>query len=198
MILVLVVYSALLTILLILLLISWSMRVRYLIFRLDSLVKDYVNQNGRVSVSSPESGKAVNAVGDDLKKQIFLSRFGNLQVLFNLLDLLIKSGKELASSAENFVGKMPGQNTPATTTMATIEQGMKVFTAVYKRVYRSLKEFRKIYKLNRTYLNPEEYILMFWILKFLNQIIKVLRMILFPVLILQQFLHKRSRLRFKP
>lgn len=54
---------------------------------------------------------------------------------------------------------MPGQNTPATTTMATIEQGMKVFTAVYKRVYRSLtSEFRKIYKLNRVYMNFEEYI----------------------------------------
>jgi len=54
---------------------------------------------------------------------------------------------------------MPGQNTPATTTMATIEQGMKVFTAVYKRVYRSLaKEFRKLYKLNKQYMNPEEYI----------------------------------------
>jgi hypothetical protein len=43
--------------------------------------------------------------------------------------------------------------------MATIEQGMKVFTAVYKRIYRSLKEeFKKLYELNGVYLNPEEYI----------------------------------------
>jgi len=36
---------------------------------------------------------------------------------------------------------------------------MKVFTAVYKRVYRALtSEFRKIYKLNRLYLNQEVYI----------------------------------------
>ena len=43
--------------------------------------------------------------------------------------------------------------------MATIEQGMKVFTAVYKRIYRSLtSEFRKIYKLNREYMNFEEYV----------------------------------------
>jgi len=50
---------------------------------------------------------------------------------------------------------MPGQNTPATTTMATIEQGMKVFTAVYKRLYRSLtEEFLKIARLNYLYLNP--------------------------------------------
>lgn len=108
----------------------------------------------------PGEWKVVNATGDDIKKQVFaLPVRDPSQVLFSLLDLLLKSGKELASVAEIFVGKMPGQNTPATTTMATIEQGMKVFTAVYKRVYRSLtKEFRKIYKLNQKYLNPEEYI----------------------------------------
>jgi len=71
---------------------------------------------------------------------------------------MITSGKELASVAEIFVGKMPGQNTPATTTMATIEQGMKVFTAVYKRIYRSLdSEFGKLFALNATYLNPRTY-----------------------------------------
>jgi len=53
---------------------------------------------------------------------------------------------------------MPGQNTPATTTMASIEQGMKVFTAVYKRIYRALSdEFKKIYELNGHYLDPQTY-----------------------------------------
>lgn len=108
----------------------------------------------------PGEWKAVNAVGDDIKKQIFpLPVREPSDVLFKLLDLLLKSGKELASVAEIFVGKMPGQNTPATTTMASIEQGMKVFTAVYKRIYRSLtKELRKIYLLNRKYLNPQQYV----------------------------------------
>lgn len=109
---------------------------------------------------SPGEWKQVSATGMELKSQIFpLPVREPSAVLFNLLDLLLKSGKELASVAEIFVGKMPGQNTPATTTMASIEQGMKVFTAVYKRIYRSLtKEFRKIYVLNKMYLNPEEYI----------------------------------------
>jgi hypothetical protein len=54
---------------------------------------------------------------------------------------------------------MPGQNTPATTTMASIEQGMKVFTAVYKRIFRALsEEFKKIFKLNNQYLDPNKYI----------------------------------------
>mgnify|MGYP000965411158 CR=1 FL=1 len=107
---------------------------------------------------TPGEWKSVNATGDDLKKQIFpLPVREPSQVLFKLLELLAQSAKELASVAEIFVGKMPGQNTPATTTMASIEQGMKLFTAVYKRVYRSMgKEFQKLYKLNKMYMNPEE------------------------------------------
>jgi len=107
----------------------------------------------------PGEWKAVNSTGDDLKKQIVpLPSKEPSAVLFQLMGSMISSGKELASVAEIFVGKMPGQNTPATTTMATIEQGMKVFTAVYKRIYRSLEEeFQKLFELNSTYLNPETY-----------------------------------------
>jgi len=107
----------------------------------------------------PGEWKAVNATGDDLKKQIVpLPTKEPSNVLFQLMGSLITSGKELASVAEIFTGKMPGQNTPATTTMATIEQGMKVFTAVYKRIFRSLEEeFKKIYDINATYLNPNTY-----------------------------------------
>lgn len=109
---------------------------------------------------TPGEWKPVNATGDDLKKQIVpLPAKEPSNVLFELLGTLIQSGKELASVAEIFVGKMPGQNTPATTTMATIEQGMKVFTAIYKRVYRSLtKEYKKLFKLNSIYLNNDEYV----------------------------------------
>lgn len=107
----------------------------------------------------PGEWKAVNATADDLKKQIFpLPVREPSSVLFQLMGTLVTSAKELASVAEIFVGKMPGQNTPATTTMATIEQGMKVFTAVYKRIYRSLaSEYKKLYRLNEVYLNPETY-----------------------------------------
>ena len=107
----------------------------------------------------PGEWKAVNATGDDLRKQIVpLPAKEPSNVLFELLQMLITSGKELASVAEIFTGKMPGQNTPATTTMATIEQGMKVFTAIYKRIYRSLsKEFKKLFDLNGYYLDKDTY-----------------------------------------
>ena len=102
---------------------------------------------------TPGEWKGVNATGDDIKKQIFpLPTKEPSDVLFKLLGLLIESGRELASVAEIFTGKMPGQNTPATTTQSTIEQGMKVFTAIYKRTYRALsKEYRKLFRLNSLY-----------------------------------------------
>ena len=107
----------------------------------------------------PGEWKTVNTTADDLRKQIVpLPTKDPNKTLLELMQLLVTSGKELASVAEIFVGKMPGQNTPATTTMATIEQGMKVFTAVYKRVYRALKsEFKKVFELNSVYLDPNNY-----------------------------------------
>lgn len=129
---------------------------------LSNLQTGFIGKGLRIKMGdarfTPGEWKAVNATGTDLKQQIFpLPVREPSAVLFKLLELLSTSAKELASVAEIFVGKMPGQNTPATTTMASIEQGMKLFTAVYKRVYRSMgKEFQKMYKLNKVYLDPEE------------------------------------------
>jgi chaperonin GroES len=112
------------------------------------------------TIMKPGEWKPVPASGDDLRKQIVpLPAKEPSTVLLTLMGSLITSGKELASVAEIFVGKMPGQNTPATTTMASIEQGMKVFTAVYKRLYRSLnQEFEKIFDLNKIYMDPNHYV----------------------------------------
>lgn len=106
----------------------------------------------------PGEWKVVNATFDDLRKGIVpLPTKEPSKTLFELLGLLIQSGKELASIADIFVGKMPGQNTPAYTTKATIEEGMKVFTAIFKRTFRALgQEYKKIYKLNSIYLDDAE------------------------------------------
>jgi len=106
----------------------------------------------------PGEWKQVPMTSDDLKKAILpMPSKEPSAVLMNLLQLLITSGKELASISEIFVGKMPGQNTPAYTTKETVEQGMKLFTAIYKRIYRAMySEFRKLYRLNHMYLDPEQ------------------------------------------
>jgi chaperonin GroES len=131
---------------------------------LSNLQSGFIGKGLRLKMGDarfqPGEWKPVNATGDDLRKQIVpLPAKEPSNVLFQLMGTLITSGKELASVAEIFVGKMPGQNTPATTTMASIEQGMKVFTAVYKRIFRSLsQEFKKIFELNSTYIDPNTYV----------------------------------------
>lgn len=109
-----------------------------------------IRVRGGNSTFQPGEWKPAEFTGDDIKKHIFpLPTKEPSDVLFKLLEALVTSGKELASVAEIMVGKMPGQNTPATTTMATIEQGLKVFTAIHKRIYRALsKEYQKLFRLN--------------------------------------------------
>jgi len=101
----------------------------------------------------------VNVNGDDLRKAIVpLPVRDPSSVLFQVLSFLVDYGERLSSVSDMMVGKTPGQNTPATTSMAALEEGMKVYTSIYKRLYRSLRdEFRLRYELNREYLDPEEY-----------------------------------------
>jgi chaperonin GroES len=132
--------------------------------QVNNLQSGFIGKSLRMKMGdarmTPGEWRPVNATGDDLRKQIVpLPAKEPSNVLFQLMGSLITSAKELASVAEIFTGKMPGQNTPATTTMATIEQGMKVFTAVYKRIYRSMaEEFDKVFELNHMYLDPDKYV----------------------------------------
>lgn len=109
---------------------------------------------------APGEFKQVTATGDDLRKNIFTLPIKEpSHVLFQLLSLLIDYAERVSSVSDMMVGQTPGQNTPATTSMAVLEQGMKVYTGIYKRVYRCLKEeFQKLYVLNGIYLDPETYI----------------------------------------
>lgn len=126
--------------------------------RINNLQAGFLSKTLRLNMAQtplkPGEWKVVNASGDELKNGIIpIPSKEPSPVLMQLVQMLIQSGMQLASVAEIFVGKMPGQNTPATTTQATVEQSMAVFTAVYKRVYRSLgEEYRKLMYLNR--INP--------------------------------------------
>jgi len=108
---------------------------------------------------SPFEWKNVNASGDDLRKAIVpLPIREPSNVLFSLLGSMIEAGKELSNTVPMLMGQNPGQNQTATTSMAVIEQGLKVFSSIFKRMHRSLKQELKLLKrLNRIYLPPESY-----------------------------------------
>jgi chaperonin GroES len=107
----------------------------------------------------PGEFKPVDNPGGDIAKNIYHMQFpGPNPVLFNLLGLLIEAGKDISSVKDILTGDSQSPNQTATTTLALIEQGQKVFSAIYKRVHRSLKqEFKKLYRLNKLYLQPEDY-----------------------------------------
>ena len=96
--------------------------------------------------------------GMPLRDALYQMQFpGPSPVLFNLLSLLIQGAKDITGVQDILTGG-PAQNETATTTMAKLEQGLKVFSAIYKRVYRGLKgEFKKLYRINGLYLQPEVY-----------------------------------------
>lgn len=102
----------------------------------------------------------VQSTGDDLRNGIFpLPVKEPSNVLFQLLGLLINSGKDLSTVQDINVGRNPGQNQPFATTQEVIAQGEKVFNGIYKRIYSSLsKELQKLYLLNRTHLTDLDYI----------------------------------------
>lgn len=78
--------------------------------------------------------------------------------LLHLLELLIGVGKDLSNRSDILEGKQPAQNVASTTILALIEQGMKVFNAIQKRLYRAFRsEFKKHYRLNRIFLSDKEY-----------------------------------------
>lgn len=99
--------------------------------------------------------KKVDVPGQDLAANVFpLPVRPPSPVLFNLLELMLQAGKDLSSVSDVLQGQEQTQNSPATTVLALIEQGLKVFSSIQKRLYRSLKsEFVKLYRLNRIYLD---------------------------------------------
>ena len=118
-----------------------------------------LKMKGGTAKFAPGEFKPVDNAGAKIADSIYHMQFpGPSPVLFQLLGMLIEAGKDISSVKDILTGEQQGVNQPATTTLALIEQGQKVFSAIYKRVHRSLKqEFSKLFRLNKLYLQPEDY-----------------------------------------
>ncbi len=109
---------------------------------------------GGVYTIAPFEWKRVDSTGDDLRKSIFpLPVNQPSDVLFQLLSLLINYASRVSGTTETQVGENPGQNTPAQTMQTMVEMGQKIYTAIFKRIWRSSKEeFKKLWKLNSVHI----------------------------------------------
>lgn len=83
---------------------------------------------------------------------------GPSPVLFTLLGFLVEAGRDISSVKDVMVGEAK-QGQAASTTLAMVEQGMKMFSAIYKRIHRSFgQELQKLYRLNSLYMPPQVYV----------------------------------------
>jgi hypothetical protein len=92
---------------------------------------------------NPGEFRDVDMVGMDLRQAIMPLPFKEpSQTLYSLMGTLIDSGRRFASMADMKVGEMQG-NAPVGTTMAIMERGTKVMSAIHKRLHYSQKiEFK--------------------------------------------------------
>lgn len=100
------------------------------------------------------------ASGEDIAKSIYpWPTKEPSQTLFQLLSLLMQVGRDLSSTTDVLMGKQPAQNVASSTYSQLVEQGTKIFIAINKRLYRSLKkEYQKLYRLYSKHLTQEEYV----------------------------------------
>lgn len=104
--------------------------------------------------------KVIQAMGEDISKNIFrVPTPEPSAVLFNLLGMVTEYARGLSSVSEAMAGRESASaNEPATSLLARLDQGMKVFSSIYQRIYRSMsEEFGMIFDLNGRYLNDAQY-----------------------------------------
>lgn len=106
----------------------------------------------------PGEWRPVNNTGDDLRKNVFAMPAGEPSaVLFSLLGTTIDVSEKIAMMSDALTGE-GAANQPATTTLALIEQGLKVFSAIMKRIFLAHKEeFIKLHRINRMFLSIDDY-----------------------------------------
>lgn len=97
---------------------------------------------GRTSTIRMQPGewKTVNVSGDQLRNAMVERTFPNPSaVMYQVLELLLGAAQDISSVKDVLTGDA-SNNGQVGTTLALIEQGLQMFTAIYKRVYRGLKE----------------------------------------------------------
>lgn len=122
------------------------------------LGRAFRNRKGEIKMS-PGKWIYADSGGEDLQKSIVPMPVAEpSQVLFQMMGVLLQQSKDLASVTDMLQGQQQAQNVPATTALSLIEQGLKVFNSLQKRLYRSLKdEFTALFRLNSKFLDPKIY-----------------------------------------
>ena len=101
----------------------------------------------------------VDVTGGTLRENLVPFQLpGPNPTLFELLGFMVDMAKGITSVQDVMTGGEDAQTAPVGTTLARIEQGMKVFSAIYKRIHRAFKtDLRMLFKLNRYHMDEQVY-----------------------------------------
>lgn len=115
-------------------------------------------KGGNMRFTPGEWKRVEGATSGPLRDNILpLQLPGPSATLFQLLGMLIEAVNGITSVSDILTGNQESQTAP-TTALALIEQGQKVFTAIYQRIHRALGvEIGIMRRLNRDYLDEAEY-----------------------------------------
>ena len=104
----------------------------------------------------PGEFRDVDAPGGNIKDQFMQLPFkGPDQTLLQLMGVVVQAGQRFASIADAQVGDM-NQQAAVGTTVALLERGSRVMSAIHKRLYVGLKtDFKLLAEVFKTYLPPE-------------------------------------------
>ena len=100
------------------------------------------------SAIQPGEFRDIDVAGTDIRSSLMPLPFKEPSgTLYNLLGTLVDAGRRFASMADMKIGEMGG-DTPVGTTMAIMERGTKVMSAIHKRLHYSQKlEFKLLEKI---------------------------------------------------
>ena len=103
----------------------------------------------------PGEFRDVDAPGGNIKDQFQILPFKEpSSTLFSLLGFVVQAGQRFASITDNAIGN-DAQNRAVGTTIALLERGSRVMSAIHKRCYYAMRqEFRLLSDVFGTYLPP--------------------------------------------
>ena len=103
----------------------------------------------------PGEFRDVDAPGGNIKDQFQILPFKEpSSVLFSLLGFVVQAGQRFAAITDNAIGN-DAQNRAVGTTIALLERGSRVMSAIHKRCYYAMRqEFRLLANVFGTYLPP--------------------------------------------
>jgi len=132
---------------------------------LNNIIAGFINK--RAGLKKGDLGfemgvfKEVDVMAPDIRNAIYQFQFKEpSRILFMIIGMLHDYVKETTTTSEWMSGAMPPSDTAATTMLAVIEQGLKVFSVIQKRLHRSFRqELKKIFDIDHDVLDEKVYAL---------------------------------------